>query len=105
MDIAKPSPVPLVAKKAPATVVVPQAKLGIKLLVALVVGSILGSGIFGLPQNMASGAGAVLIGRGMSGLGHLEVTEEVFKSDAWVVFTQAENRLHTIKAMLVATLA
>jgi len=33
-------------------------KLGLGLLVALVVGSILGSGIFGLPQNMAAGAGA-----------------------------------------------
>ena len=34
------------------------AKLGLVLLVALVVGSIIGSGIFGLPQNMAAGAGA-----------------------------------------------
>ena len=31
-------------------------KLGLGLLVALVVGSIVGSGIFGLPQNMAAGA-------------------------------------------------
>jgi ornithine carbamoyltransferase len=35
----------------------------------------------------------------------LEVTHEVFESDASVVFDQAENRLHTIKALLVATLA
>ena len=35
----------------------------------------------------------------------LEVTHEVFESDASVVFDQAENRLHTIKAVLVATLA
>jgi len=35
--------------------------LGMWLLVALVVGSILGSGIFGLPQNMAAGAGAAAI--------------------------------------------
>jgi len=35
----------------------------------------------------------------------VEVTDEVFESDASVVFEQAENRLHTIKAMLVATLA
>ena len=35
----------------------------------------------------------------------LEVTEEVFESDSSVVFDQAENRLHTIKALLVATLA
>lgn len=35
----------------------------------------------------------------------LEVTDEVFRSSASVVFDQAENRLHTIKAVLVATLA
>jgi ornithine carbamoyltransferase len=34
----------------------------------------------------------------------LEVTDEVFQSGASVVFDQAENRLHTIKAILVATL-
>jgi ornithine carbamoyltransferase len=34
----------------------------------------------------------------------LEVTEEVFSSPASIVFDQAENRLHTIKAVLVATL-
>ncbi len=34
----------------------------------------------------------------------LEVTGEVFESDRSVVFQQAENRLHTIKALLVATL-
>ena len=34
----------------------------------------------------------------------LEVTDEVFQSDASIVFDQAENRLHTIKAILVATL-
>jgi ornithine carbamoyltransferase len=39
------------------------------------------------------------------GLTEVEVTDEVFESDASIVFTQAENRLHTIKAMLVATLA
>ena len=38
------------------------------------------------------------------GLGELEVTDEVFESDASIVFTQAENRMHTIKAVLVATL-
>ena len=35
----------------------------------------------------------------------LEVTEEVFESAATVAWDQAENRLHTIKAVLVATLA
>ena len=35
----------------------------------------------------------------------LEVTDEVFESAASIVFDQAENRLHTIKAILVATLA
>ena len=39
------------------------------------------------------------------GLDALEVTEEVFESPASVVFDEAENRLHTIKAVLVATLA
>ena len=34
----------------------------------------------------------------------LEVTDEVFTSPAAIVFDQAENRLHTIKAVLVATL-
>ena len=39
------------------------------------------------------------------GLEALEVTEEVFESPASVVFDEAENRLHTIKAVMVATLA
>ena len=34
----------------------------------------------------------------------LEVTEEVFESPASIVFDEAENRMHTIKAVLVATL-
>ena len=33
-----------------------------------------------------------------------EVTEDVFESKASVVFDEAENRLHTIKAVMVATL-
>ncbi len=39
------------------------------------------------------------------GLSEVEVTDAVFESDASIVFTQAENRMHTIKAVLVATLA
>jgi ornithine carbamoyltransferase len=39
------------------------------------------------------------------GLDGLEVTEEVFESEASIVFDQAENRLHTIKAVMVATIA
>ena len=35
----------------------------------------------------------------------LEVTHDVFESEASLVFDQAENRLHTIKAIMVATLA
>ena len=38
------------------------------------------------------------------GLEALEVTDEVFESKASIVFDQAENRMHTIKAVLVATL-
>ncbi len=38
------------------------------------------------------------------GLDGMEVTEEVFESEASVVFDEAENRLHTIKAVMVATL-
>ena len=34
----------------------------------------------------------------------LEVTDEVFQSPNSIVFEQAENRLHTVKAVLVATL-
>jgi ornithine carbamoyltransferase len=38
------------------------------------------------------------------GLDALEVTEEVFESPASLVFDEAENRLHTIKAVMVATI-
>ena len=34
----------------------------------------------------------------------LEVTEDVFESDASIVFDEAENRMHTIKAVMAATL-
>ncbi|GAA4014270.1 ornithine carbamoyltransferase [Streptomyces plumbiresistens] len=39
------------------------------------------------------------------GLTSLEVTDEVFESPHSVVFDEAENRMHTIKAVMVATLA
>jgi len=38
------------------------------------------------------------------GMDGVEVTEEVFESPASLAFEQAENRMHTIKAILVATL-
>jgi ornithine carbamoyltransferase len=38
------------------------------------------------------------------GIDCMEVTDEVFESKASVVFDQAENRMHTIKALLVATI-
>ncbi len=41
----------------------------------------------------------------MTGLTALEVTDEVFESARSIVFDQAENRLHTIKAVMVATLS
>ena len=38
------------------------------------------------------------------GLDGMEVTDEVFESEASIVFDEAENRMHTIKAVMVATL-
>jgi ornithine carbamoyltransferase len=38
------------------------------------------------------------------GISGLEVTDDVFESEASIVFDQAENRIHTIKAVMVATL-
>ena len=38
------------------------------------------------------------------GLCGLEVTDEVFESERSVVFDEAENRMHTIKAVMAATL-
>ena len=39
-----------------------------------------------------------------TGMESLEVTDEVFESEASVVFDEAENRMHTIKAVMVATI-
>ncbi len=39
------------------------------------------------------------------GLNGLEVSNDVFESPASIVFDQAENRMHTIKAVMVALLA
>ncbi len=39
------------------------------------------------------------------GLDAMEITEDVFESEASIVFDEAENRLHSIKAIMVATLA
>lgn len=47
------------------------------------------------------------IGREMKerfGISEMEVTDEVFQSEASVVFEEAENRMHTIKAVMAATL-
>ena len=38
------------------------------------------------------------------GLTSMEVTDEVFESEASIVFDEAENRMHTIKAVMAATL-
>jgi len=38
------------------------------------------------------------------GISAMEVTDEIFESAASIVFDQAENRMHTIKAILIATL-
>ena len=41
---------------------------------------------------------------GKFGIDCMEVTDEVFESDASIVFDEAENRMHTIKAVMAATL-
>jgi ornithine carbamoyltransferase len=38
------------------------------------------------------------------GLNEMEVTDEAFRSKHSLVFDEAENRMHTIKAVMVATL-
>ena len=42
--------------------------------------------------------------KAFEGCAGLEVTEDVFESPASIVWDQAENRVHTIKAVMVATL-
>ena len=39
------------------------------------------------------------------GINEMEVTDEVFESEQSIVFDEAENRMHTIKAVMAATLA
>ena len=39
------------------------------------------------------------------GIDCMEVTDEVFESEKSIVFDEAENRMHTIKAVMAATLA
>ena len=41
---------------------------------------------------------------GKFGLDAMEVTDEVFESSQSIVFEEAENRMHTIKAVMAATL-
>jgi ornithine carbamoyltransferase len=53
-------------------------------------------------HNRDTGIGQQLYDK--RGLEALEVTDEVFESPASIVFDQAENRMHTIKALMVATI-
>ena len=53
-------------------------------------------------HNLETGVGREVFEQ--FGLDGVEVTEEVFESSRSIVFDEAENRLHTIKAVMVATL-
>jgi arginine:ornithine antiporter / lysine permease len=68
MTVAAPDSVSISGPKSDAT-----RKLRLGALSAMVVGSMVGSGVFSLPQNMAAGAGplAILIGWGITGVGIL----------------------------------
>jgi ornithine carbamoyltransferase len=62
--------------------------------------------IRGIAAGLAATSGARLlvtedVNAGVAGV---EVTDEVFESSASVVFDQTENRIHTIRALMVATL-
>ena len=56
-------------------------------------------------HDNATLAGRELIEAHPEFAGGVEVTDEVFESPASIVFDQAENRMHTIKALMVATIA
>ncbi len=53
-------------------------------------------------HNRKTGVGEEIFNK--FGLDGLEVTEDVFESEASIVFDEAENRMHTIKAVMAATL-
>ena len=80
-------------------------KLTLLPLVGLAIGSMIGGGVLSLPafHNLETKTGRDI--REQFGLSAVEVTEEVFESELNVAFEQAENRMHTIKAILVAALA
>ncbi|MDT3309939.1 arginine-ornithine antiporter [Pseudomonas sp. rhizo66] len=80
---SRPQPLPLSLRKAE------PRRLSLSLLIALVIGSMIGSGIFSLPQNMAAsaGAGAILIGWLITGVGMLSL--------AWV-YQALSNRQPTM---------
>lgn len=63
------------------------AGLGLVPLVALVVGSMIGGGVFSLPQNMAKGASprAVIKGWLIAGIGRLEDALEILKRRAGTI--------------------
>jgi ornithine carbamoyltransferase len=54
-------------------------------------------------HNRETEVGAALFAQ--YGVGELEVTDGVFESDQSIVFEQAENRLHVVKAIMIETLA
>lgn len=56
-----------------------------------------------LPAFHDLGTSTARLVHDLTGMRELEVTDEVFSSEASIVFEQAENRLHTIKAVMVAT--
>ena len=53
-------------------------------------------------HNLETGVGREVYEK--FGLDGVEVTEEVFEGSSSIVFDEAENRMHTIKAVMVATL-